>query len=72
MPDPIIRLNDDGTLDEFVATGTIHFEAMDDSQWWIGVDLPDGRTFHIRCGAVNQRAKGYAYVEEDSGEGKPE
>lgn len=60
---------DHGTeeFDEFVAhNATVHFEAMGQASWWIGVDLPDGRHFAINCGAVNPRAKGYAICEEDS------
>jgi hypothetical protein len=68
--EPIIRYAelDDGTeeFDEFIAhNATVHFEAMDDAQWWIGVTLPDGRSWSINCGARNSRAKGYAICEED-------
>jgi hypothetical protein len=68
--EPIIRYAelDDGTeeFDEFIAhNATVHFEAMDDSDFWIGVTLPDGRSWSINCGARNSRAKGYAICEED-------
>lgn len=53
-------------FDEFVANGVdIHFEAMGQSAWWIGITDPNtGRSWHINCGAVNERAKGYAHCEE--------
>lgn len=52
-------------LDEFVARGvTVHFEAMNNSQFWIGITHPDGREWHINCGAVNPLAKGYAHIDE--------
>lgn len=54
-------------LDEFVANAVnIHFEAMGQSQFWIGITDPAaGRSWAINCGATNGRAKGYAFVEED-------
>lgn len=54
-------------LDEFVANAVnVHFEAMSQSQFWIGIDDPaTGRSWAINCGATNGRAKGYAFVEED-------
>ena len=71
VTDPIIRYDNDTQaprgLDEFVAhNATIHFEAMGEAQFWIGVTLEDGRTWAINCGAVNHNAKGYAICEEDS------
>jgi hypothetical protein len=68
-PDPIIRYADMGDreeFDEFIAyNATVHFEAMGDAEFWIGVTLPDGRSWAINCGAKNSRAKGYAICEED-------
>ena len=65
MTTPIIREGEDGTLDEFIASNAdIHFEAMSSNQWWIGVTLPDGRVFHINCGARNPRAGAYVLVEQ--------
>jgi hypothetical protein len=54
-------------LDEFVAERVnVHFEQMGDAQFWIGVHDPaTGRMWHINCGAANQNARGYAFVEED-------
>lgn len=67
--DPTIRYADLGgrtEFDEFIAdNATVHFEAMGDSQFWIGITLTDGRSWAINCGAVNTRAKGYAICEED-------
>lgn len=55
-----------GELDEFIADNvSIHFEAMDTAQWWIGVTAADGRSWSINCGAVNRRARGYSMCEED-------
>lgn len=70
MSDPRIQWTDDidppRGLDEFVAHNvTVHFEAMGESQFWIGITLPDGRSWTINCGAANPRAKGYAICEED-------
>lgn len=66
---PIIRYDAPeigGQLDEFIADNcSIHFEAMGDAQFWIGVTLADGRVFHINCGAESTRAKGYARCDED-------
>jgi hypothetical protein len=68
--DPIIRYDDPsigGQLDEFIAyNATVHFEAMGDSQFWIGITLADGRSWMLNCGAVNPRAKGYANCERDA------
>lgn len=64
-PNPIIRRDSDGRLDEFVASGAeIHLEAMDESQWWLGIRIGDCH-WHINLGAVNPRAKGYATCEPD-------
>lgn len=38
------RHNDDGTLDEVVASGVdFHLEQLSDGVWWIGLELPDGK-----------------------------
>lgn len=79
MSEPIERWDEEGDivpearssmafpfLDEFIAENVdIHYEAMRNSQFWIGITCRDtGRTWHINVGAVNSRAKGYAMVEE--------
>ncbi|MBM4592355.1 hypothetical protein [Prescottella equi] len=53
-------------FEEFVANGVnVHFEAMGQNAWWIGITDPKtGRSWHINCGSVNERAKGYARCEE--------
>ncbi len=63
--EPRIGLNDDGSLDEFVVfrPQSVHFEAMSDNEWWIGITLSDGTEWHIDCGATNPRAKAYARAE---------
>lgn len=38
---------------------------MSKTSWWIGITAADGRKWHINYGAHNDRAKTYAYVEED-------
>lgn len=54
-------------LDEFVARGVdVHFEAMSNNSFWIGIDFEDGTHWAINCGAVNDRAKGYAFAEEEA------
>lgn len=67
LPEPArIQEDADGTLDDFYVTNaSIHFEAMSKTSWWIGITAADGRKWHINCGAHNDRAKTYAYVEED-------
>lgn len=64
---PIIRTDDDGRLDEFVARNVnVHFEAMGEAQFWIGIHDPaTGRSWMLNCGAVSNRATGYAMCEED-------
>lgn len=55
MTDPtgaILRTNDDGTLDEFIAEhASVHLEQMDTGHWWLGVQLPDGRFYHLNLTA---------------------
>jgi hypothetical protein len=56
----------DGTqeFDEFVANDvSIHFEAMDECSWWIGIHAKDGRVWHINVGSKSGRAKGFANCE---------
>lgn len=66
-PEPRIGLNDDGSLDEFVAHNvSVHFEVMGDAQFWIGITDPvSGKSWDINCGALNTRAKGYCRIDED-------
>lgn len=70
------ELNDNGlpVLDEFVArSATVHFEAMGDADWWIGVYLQDGRSFMLNFGVADfealkneHGARSYAFVEVGS------
>ena len=66
---PIIRyaeMPDGPEFDEFIAKGAdVHFERMGDAQFWLMVTV-DGRDWHINCGAVSARVKGYANCEEDA------
>lgn len=79
MSEPIIRWDQPGDgmypvqrererMDEFIAKGediaSFHFEAMGEAQFWMLVRMKDGRDFHINCGAMNDRARGYCHVEE--------
>lgn len=59
---PRIQLDDDGTLDDFRATDVklVHFEAIGESQWYLTVELNDGRVWQLDFGARNSSAKGYA------------
>lgn len=64
-PSPRVSLDEDGTLDDFAATGveTVHFEALDDAQWYATVVLANGEVWQLDFGAHNPRAKGYARAE---------
>jgi hypothetical protein len=63
---PRIGLDDDGTLDDFAASDVkgVHFEALDQSQWYLTVELNDGAIWQLNFGACNDRAKGYAFAEQ--------
>lgn len=58
----------EGRLDEIVAKGVVsfHLEEMDQSQWWIGLELANGESWMVNLGAVNPRAKGYLFAENDT------
>lgn len=53
-------------LNEFVGKSLdVHWEAMGEADFWMSfTDSVSGRSWHITCGAVNQRARGYASIEE--------
>jgi hypothetical protein len=55
-------------LDEFVLydVATVHFEAMNDAQFWMSLTMADGRVFDVNFGALNPNARGYARIEEDA------
>lgn len=65
VPNPRIGLDDDGTLDDFYATGvqSVHFEAIDESAWYANIHMDDGRIWQLNFGAKNSRAHGYAKAE---------
>ena len=42
-----IRRNDDGTLDEIVATGaSVHLEQMGGNHWWMSIEIA-GQCVHV-------------------------
>lgn len=45
-----IRRNDDGTVDEVVATQpqSVQLEQMDDDQWFLDITLEDGQRISVR------------------------
>jgi hypothetical protein len=61
-PNPRVQLDPDGTLDDFAAwdVKVVHFEALDQSQWYLTVELDDGQIWQLHFGAKNDRAAGYA------------
>lgn len=71
MSNPRIKLDESwddpaNHLDDFMATdvATIHFEANDQSQWYMTVELNDGQVWQLHFGAKNPQAFGYAFVEQ--------
>jgi hypothetical protein len=51
-------------FDEFIAhNATVHFEVMGETSFWMQIDV-GGRSWHINCGAVSSRARGYARCDE--------
>jgi cytochrome P450 len=60
-----IRTDDDGTLDEVVASRPelVHLERMAETDWSLGINMPDGTRIAVNFGAVNRRAKTYAIAE---------
>lgn len=64
-PSPRVRLDEGGMLDDFCAKDVklVHFEAMDEADWWLSVEMADGQVWHLNFGARNPRAKGYARAE---------
>lgn len=61
-----VKSDDDGTLDDFCAWDVkmVHFEALDQSQWYMTVETNSGEIWQLRFGACNDRAKGYAYADQ--------
>lgn len=65
LPNPRITRDPDGTLDDFYAENidTVHFEALDNCQWYANVQLRNGQLWTLNFGALNSRARGYANAE---------
>lgn len=55
-------------LDEFIAENVdIHFETMSETAFWMSITCREtGRMWHLNCGAINSRARGYSIVEQVS------
>lgn len=69
MPDAFeFRLDQSGEFDEFVAkNAAIHVERMNETGFWIGIDLPGGARVKINTGV--ESGKWFFNIEED---GNPE
>ena len=39
---PVVRLNEDGSLDEVVGIGSFHLEQMDNNHWWLRLESATG------------------------------
>jgi hypothetical protein len=74
--EPGVRVNrdDDGTVDEFFARDArmVHFKALDQSQWYITLELANGDIWQAHFGASHPEAKGYAFIERRIFPGGPE
>jgi hypothetical protein len=52
-----IRPNDDGSIDEIVATGcNLHIEQMSDDAWYMGITARDGSYWQFWFGSKNRRS----------------
>ena len=52
-----IRRNPDQSIDEIcIAGGNVHIEQMDNSGWFMGVELPNGDYWQFWFGAKNRRS----------------
>jgi hypothetical protein len=61
VPNPEIRLNDDGTLDEVVAQGAFfHLEQQSNTGWWLCVEV-GGRRVDVW---LSSKAKIVAHCDE--------
>jgi hypothetical protein len=65
--EPGVRVNrdDDGTVDEFFARDVrmVRFKALDQSQWYVTLELANGDIWQAHFGASHPDAKGYAFIE---------
>jgi hypothetical protein len=55
-------------LDEFIAQNVdIHYETMGETTFWLSVRCREtGREWHINCGAINSRARGFSRADQVS------
>lgn len=45
------KMDSKGEFDEvFLENASVHIERMDETGFWIGIDLPDGRCIHVNTG----------------------
>jgi hypothetical protein len=75
---PRIRIDDawpddSEHLDDFMATDVamVHFEALDQSQWYMTIELKDGQVWQLHFGARNSRAQGYAQANKIGASRRP-
>ncbi len=58
------RLDSQGEFDEvFLASASVHIERMNDTGFWIGIDLPDGNRVSVNTGV--DRGTWFFNVDED-------
>lgn len=57
-PRPVeIRANDDGSIDEIVASNCdLHIEQMTDASWFMGIRAPDGTHWRFWLTSKNQKS----------------
>ncbi len=58
---PRVNLDEDaGTLDDFCATDVklVHFEAIDDSNWYATIELSDGQVWQLNFGCNHHTRPG--------------
>lgn len=61
-----VTLDNDGQLDELFCHADIHLERMDDNQWWMGINLPEGRSLRLTFGGISKRSKVKVLLMEDT------
>jgi len=61
----IIRLNEDGSLDEVILEDVQHFhlEQMDKDAWWIGLTMASGKRYMLNLWRKGKKIR--ARCEED-------
>ncbi len=65
-----IRPNDDGSIDEIVASGcNLHIEQMSADGWYMGIEAKDGSYWQFWFGSKNRRsAVEFRHTETSSAE----